>query len=321
MRDAFAPLDPTGCVLMVLTLDRYGTYSGERNWANAQEAYRDLSRLSNDLMARLRAWMKLQGWTVLKNQWVATVEMHKSGWPHVNFVVWSKELADWLEEEKQAKMSEERKSESDSRYVSGELASIVTAAGWGLLSTAERARSRDESLGYICKCAGKVDESIGELAKLTQLPSNAPFRFRRLRSGKGFLPPRKKSEAMTGTLVRRQVSQWGYDAIPVHNVSEKLVKPSEECCATEEQIWLSELEAEVRCARQVKKFGHAAVELPPVTHWFRKQRLENHPQLRKAAPYDERKPTSPTGPPPGIHRSDQVLPHTAGPGERAFVAA
>lgn len=274
MRDAFSTLDPTGCCLIVLTLDRYGTYSGEKRWENAQAAYRDLSRLSNEFLKRLRKWMHRMGWGVLSNQWVATVEMHKSGWPHVNFVLWSKDLAQWIDDEKREKMSDGRMTAQEANRISGELANIVTGAGWGLVSTAERARSREESLGYITKTAGKVDESIGELAKLCQLPTNAPFRFRRLRAGKGFLPPRKKSKELTGTLVRRQNSFDGTrDVLPLHNVKGAAITHSEECCATEEKLWYSELETAHRCARQVRQFGMAAVEVPAVTHWLRKQRV------------------------------------------------
>jgi hypothetical protein len=273
MRDAFSPLAADGCCLLVLTLDRYGTYSGEQRWENAQEAYRDLSKLSNEAMKRLRKWMKRMGWEPLRNQWAATVEMHKSGWPHVNFVIWSPELAAWLAAEKDAKMREGM-SEQEANRVSGELATIVTGSGWGLISTAERSRSAEETFGYITKLAGKVDESIGEIAKMTQLPRNAPFRFRRLRAGKGFLPKRKKSEVMTGTLVRRQNSNDGTrDVIPLHDVKDAHVAPCEDCCATEEHVWQGELEASHRCARQVKQFGMSAVEQPPLTRWFRKERV------------------------------------------------
>jgi hypothetical protein len=273
MRDAFMTLDASGMVFLVLTLDRYGTYSGEQKWKNAQAAYRDLSNLSTLMMRGLRKWMKRQGWTVLQNQWVSTIEMHKSGWPHANYVIYSPELAAWLEEEKQAKMRGGI-SESDTRYISGELADIITDAGWGLMSTAERARSRDESLGYICKLAGKAEESLGEIAKMTQLPLAAPFRFRRIRSGVGFLPPRKKNELVTGTLVRRQYSHLGYDVLPLHAIKgDEAIANCENCCANEERIWFAELEAAHRGARQVKRFGMSAVEVPPVTRWVNGVRL------------------------------------------------
>jgi hypothetical protein len=49
----------------------------------------------------------------------------------------------------------------------------------------------------------QADRTVGEVAKLTQLPLNAPKRFRRLRSGRRFLKPRRKDPAWTGTVVRR----------------------------------------------------------------------------------------------------------------------
>lgn len=299
--DAFAPYGHKSICLLVLTLDRYGTYSGEQRWANEQEAYRDLSKLSNEFLKRLRKWCTRNGWEVLRSQWVATVESHKSGWPHVNFLLHSPGLAEWLRDEKTLKMGEGF-SEQEANRVSGDLADIVTASGWGLISTAECARSADESIGYIVKVAGKVDESIGELSKLTQLPLRAPFRFRRIRSGKGFLPPRKKSEFMTGTLVRRQNSSDGTrDVLPLHNITKPDVIPLvESCCLHEEKVWIAELERLHRCARQVKQFGLAAIELPPVTRWHNYQRLDT------------------TGPPPRYNakpnsfpESTEVLPRSA----------
>lgn len=286
MRDAFDPLDPTGACLFVLTLDRHGTYSGEKRWPDAKAAYQDLSRLSNDFLKRLRKWMRVQGWDALGNEWVATVEAHKSGWPHVNFVLYAPQLAEWISKEKAARLREGM-SERESNLVSGALADLVTESGWGLVSTAERARSREESLGYICKCAGKVDESIGELAKLTQLPTNAPFRFRRIRSGKGFLPPRAKNEAVTGTLIRRQHSNDGTrDVVPLHDLKdEAAIEQSEEACRVEERIWQKECEDSVRMAPKVKEFGRSVIELPPVTHWLRGVRLE-----RKVVSQHEKRP-------------------------------
>lgn len=281
MKQAFEPLDPTGACLLVLTLDRLGTYSGERRWENAKEAYQDLSALTQEFMRGLRRWMKSLGWTPLKNQWVSTVEMHRNGWPHMNFVIWSPELAAWLEAEKRAKMADGI-SEKDTRFVSRELADIVTGAGFGLISTAERARSREESLGYITKLAKKVDESFGELAKLTQLPTAAPPRFRRIRAGKGFLPARRKNAEVTGTLVRRQYSALGYDVIPLHEIKKpELIEECERCCALEERVWYDELEAQHRCSRQYKQWGQTAIELPPVTRWLGKTRLAQPPPEMK----------------------------------------
>jgi hypothetical protein len=93
--------------------------------------------------------------------------------------------------------------------VGGALAAPLAAAGWGRQSSAEAARSVDAVCGYAVKLAGLHDASAGELAKITQVPTNAPERFRRLRAGKGFLPPRKHDEAVTGCLMRRRRSAEG----------------------------------------------------------------------------------------------------------------
>ena len=80
----------------------------------------------------------------------------------------------------------------------------------GLESTAERARSGDSVASYIVKLAGEGGSTAGELAKLSQAPMTAPERFRRLRSGKRFLPPRRGTkEGVTGTLIRRFVLEDG----------------------------------------------------------------------------------------------------------------
>jgi hypothetical protein len=61
----------------------------------------------------------------------------------------------------------------------------------------------------LVKLAGHHDDSVGELAKITQTPTNAPVRFRRLRSGRGFLPPRHHDPSVTGVLVRRRRAATG----------------------------------------------------------------------------------------------------------------
>lgn len=274
MRDAFGPFDPRGSCLIVLTLDRFGTYSGEQPWRTAHDAYRALSRMTGEFLKRLRKWMRIRGWTPLGNQWVATVEAHRSGWPHMNIVLWAPELADWISAEKNERLADGM-SERDSSLVSRDLADIVTSSGFGLVSTAERARSPDEALGYIVKVAGKFDESLGELAKMTQLPVNAPFRFRRIRSGKGFLPRRRKAEGVTGTLLRRFVFEGFVAVEPLHRVKDpSLIDVAVQVCGVEEEIWQREQATAARCARQVRAFGPSAAWIPPVTRWVGSARVE-----------------------------------------------
>lgn len=226
-------LDPMGWVFLVLTLDRQGTYSGRRPWANEQEAFRDLQRLSQGFLRNVRKQQRARGWRVTGNEWVGTVESHRSGWPHLNLAIYSPELAAELRRDEQT-LAELGATERDRQLVRGWLKRVVLAdvsmgrehmvmtpdgpesrtvmASWGIESTAEAARNRDALAGYIVKLsseAGQVDRhgvarTVGEVAKMCQAPSNARMKLRRLRAGKGFLPPRRKDPEWTGVLIRRQ---------------------------------------------------------------------------------------------------------------------
>jgi hypothetical protein len=209
-----------GWVFLVLTLDRYGFYGGQP-WPDVQAAFKDLSRMSRNFMSSLRRMSDRNGWRNSGSDWVAAVEQHKSGWPHLNLIVYAPELAAALVKEKMAAMALGA-SERDAILVQGELRHVLTAAGWGMQSTAEKARSKEALASYIVKLAGKFGEVSGELAKLTQAPTNAKGKFRRLRSGKGFLPPRRKNEAWTGTLIRREYDplKSAFGAMPLHNIAD-----------------------------------------------------------------------------------------------------
>lgn len=72
--------------------------------------------------------------------------------------------------------------------------------------TCEAARNADALAGYLAKLAAEQDTptppGVGEVVKLTQLPVHAPRGFRRLRSSRGFLPPKPKASGeWTGELV------------------------------------------------------------------------------------------------------------------------
>ncbi len=88
------------------------------------------------------------------------------------------------------------------------------------------------------KLAGLHDASVGELAKVTQIPSNAPERFRRLRTGKGFLPPRVCNPEVTGVLVRRRRSAEGDWEIQAINApkDDAQVEPILQARAAEQQL-------------------------------------------------------------------------------------
>ena len=288
---ASANLSPDGWCFFVLTLDRNGTYSGEKKWENAQEAYRDLSRLRAAFFQNLRRFQKRMGWPKVLNQWVGTTEAHKAktgGWPHLNLMIHSPMLAEYLRAER-AERERQGLAGRDLIQCTGELLAVVENAGWGIMSTAESARDGQAVAGYITKIAGKSDQTTGEITKLTQLPMNMPFRFRRLASGKSFLPPRAKNPDVTGALVRRQRQGigGGIDVLPLFRLKDPvLIAICARACDLEYDIFLTELEAMVRCAPQYKKYGIDAISLPPATYWLRKVRLSRGPPMGRSQSKD-----------------------------------
>lgn len=100
IKQATEPLDPSGWCFLVLTLDRDGYFSG-KPWADVNEAYRALGKMTRATLSRIgRTWgpetklersgrsKTLRTVRALGNRWVAVVEAHRSGWPHVNLLVW-----------------------------------------------------------------------------------------------------------------------------------------------------------------------------------------------------------------------------------------
>jgi hypothetical protein len=200
-----------GWVFMVLTLDRDGYYSG-RPWPDVTGAYRALSAMTDNLLHRLRRAYNGEP----RSSWVGVVEAHRSGWPHINLMLYAPELARELRQRKST-LLDSGSLEREARLLGGELLRHATECGWGRQSTAEAAHSTDALAGYIVKLAGQHDDTMGELAKITQAPMNAPQRFRRLRSGKGFLPPRKHNPNITGVLIRRRRASSGEWEVPCVN--------------------------------------------------------------------------------------------------------
>lgn len=224
MRQAFTRHDARHVVFMVLTLDRDGTVTGEP-WRDSAQAYRELSRITRNFLARLNRWCAKRWGCAPGSRWVATVEAHRSGWPHINIAMVCPALAAHLRKSYQRRWLkrggselegiEKARAHRDATLAQGELLAMCTGTGWGPQCTMEGARNADAVVGYLTKVAGDVghegrregelstNPTIGEVVKLTQLPLNAPGnRFKRLRSGKGFLPPRFKGNPLrTGGLV------------------------------------------------------------------------------------------------------------------------
>lgn len=240
IRQASEGLERKGWVFLTLTVPRRGV----KGWRAVDEVFKDLSRRNRNFFARLRRFCKARGWRALGNQWVGVVEAHRSGWPHMHFALWCPELAAWLRDNPQAE-----------NLLPEELAVAAVDCGWGERCSVEPARSQDALAGYLTKLAGEAGELTGELAKLTQLPTTAPVRFRRLRAGKGFLPPRKKNPAYTGTLVRRRLVPEGHHVEPIHRVRENPIV--EHLCGVEER------RAGEHYAKRIPEPPTDCVPLPP----------------------------------------------------------
>jgi len=268
-------------VFAVMTLDRNGYYSGTK-WADSTEAYKALGHMTEKFLKRLRRMAVKRGWPSFKSEWCQVVEAHKSGWPHANILIHCPELALYLAADKAQRM-EHGESDKVSRLVKGELQAHAMETGWGLRSTMERVKDTGAMSGYLTDVAKHADLHLGELnalaepnviaieaSKNNQVPMNAPHHFRRLRSGKGFLPPKRKNERWTGTLMRRYFDpQWGYVAQAFTGKSQ--VAPERaailhQCERIEEHQFIHEL-VEMQRARKTNRPDNTIDRLPPVSHW------------------------------------------------------
>lgn len=312
IKEATAPLDPSGWCFLVLTLDREGYYSGKK-WADVNEAYRALGSMTAATLRKIGAtWgpetrlvgkKRQRAVRVLGNRWVAVVEAHRSGWPHVNLLVWCPELAAELRADHEERLNDPaladavalalnafrarepipeaiREQARRATVIGGCLRGLVEECGWGRQSTAEAARSAEAIAGYVVKLAGHHDAAAGELAKITQAPLNAPERFRRLRSGKGFLPPRHSDPNVTGCLVRRRRAVSGEWEIAAINAPKDPAQLEPIAAAAEAELQLI-FEEEGILARSK---GKRLPAMPPVRIAVRGA-LESHKQTseRRAA--------------------------------------
>lgn len=278
----------------VLTLDREGFYTGGRKpWVDAEDAYRQLGHMSERFIKRLRRWCVKMGWTHFESKWIQVVEAHKSGWPHVNLLIHHPQLAQYVQDHYEEQLNLGH-SETSSKLLFDDILNHATACDWGTRSTVERVRSKDAMAGYIAKLAAYADEHIGELAKLTQAPTNAPIKFRRVRSGKGFLPPCRKNPNWTGVLTRRYYhKEWGYIAEPF--LGKKNPTPQErldhvnECTGIEEKQFIDELVREQRAKQLPKRWQIGYYGLPPVSTWLGGKRVAE-PKVVELEPFAIRPP-------------------------------
>lgn len=159
-----------------------------------------------------------------KFEYVSTIEQHRSGWPHLNVVLVSRELAGDVVafSERRKVWSRKARGRDVARSVFGDM---LERSGFGPVAFIEPAGSLtangvDRLAAYIAKLAGAVGsvwdgadrgtglanvfpidgKIVGEVVKLSQAPIRAESHFRRIRSSKGFLPAKAKDEDVTGAL-------------------------------------------------------------------------------------------------------------------------
>lgn len=210
VQEAFEPFSPSDCVFIVLTLDPAEHARGEHDLAGV---YRSLRRYVERLFGFWKTVCtgkrKGLGLDWCGSRWVSVVEAHRTGVPHINIVMHAPKLAQYLREQytgaRAAGMTHR-----EATLLRGPFLEAAEGCGFGWSSTMEAADATnpgranlDSIAGYIAKVAKNTDALHGEIAKLTQLPLQAPKNFHRVRSGKGFLPPKRKNEAWTGAVIRR----------------------------------------------------------------------------------------------------------------------
>lgn len=186
-KEALEACPETDLVYCVLTFQQ----RGKRTFFSPLEAYKGLG----DALAKLIRLVR-RLWPGEPVDYIATVERHQSGWPHVNVVIRSASLADYV-----------RGFVDDDKRPDAWLRLCQRKAGFGPVAWWEPVRSAVGIADYCSKVAGKFLEGAssltGEIVKITQLPLNAPRRMRRIRSSRGFLPlAKREKKSFAGVLIR-----------------------------------------------------------------------------------------------------------------------
>lgn len=185
--EAFDRETAENCTYLVLTLDQTG--EAEKGMTPF-EAYRTVTRR----WATLRQWMVRNYGAVT---YVATVEQHRTGWPHLNVVVSCAGFAAAI------RASKQRKDGTAPDWFKG----AAVRAGFGYRATAQAPRDIEKLAGYIVKLAHQ-ESLTGEVVKLSQLPIASPHGTRRLRSSRAFLPSMTtKTGEYTGELLKHSLAQ------------------------------------------------------------------------------------------------------------------
>lgn len=235
---ALANHDRSHIAYLVLTLDPKA-WDGE-GWLGVPGQRRERVRVERGAISQ--AFDALSDrWHVLRQsivrehgkiRYVSTVEVHKSGWPHLNVIIVSESLANAVTDAQRYLRGWDKHAggREAARMVLG---GMLESAGFGPIAFIECANKwangeSDALAAYVSKLAAGAGETwngeqsqrslvssmdgriVAEIAKLSQIPYNAPKNFRRLRSSKGFLPPVEKDEDATGMLLDASGQELGH---------------------------------------------------------------------------------------------------------------
>lgn len=154
-------------------------------------AYRCMHNCFKKLMKRLRRRFDPH------LQYVLVVERHRSGWPHANVLFRSSEMV--------------RAWKASARRLRHDIREHAIAVGFGyILRTIDPIRDLDRCAGYVVKIADRSTRALATEATgaLSQMPIEAPPRFRRLRISRGLQRPvQRVGDARTSNLVREPLER------------------------------------------------------------------------------------------------------------------
>jgi hypothetical protein len=159
------------------------------NWIYMVLTFKQSISLFKSYKNIVRCWNKFRCRLVRKFgkfQYITLIEQHKSGYPHVNVLIYSEFLSSLAEGDGWQKL---RKSWFDRH---------VQESGFGWKYWLEPVRSRDKISSYFVKLVGQM---ASEFTKPSQNPISAPKNFRRLRASEGLLEKIFKNEDITGELL------------------------------------------------------------------------------------------------------------------------
>lgn len=132
-------------------------------------------------------------------KYVALIEQHRDGWPHVNILVHNPVFF----------------AATDKRFreTRQDCKAAAERCGFGRIFWLDSVSNKEAIAGYFVKL-------VGEAVKMTQSPLAAPRRFRRLRASRGLLPPIFRNEGYTGRLCQQSITDLEY-VDPYHAEREK----------------------------------------------------------------------------------------------------